>query len=342
MRRSKLFFSLLLLAGFALLGAMVWHVGPTGLRQSFQALGPWIVPYVLLKIVPIVLHSAAWGACFPGHRLPLKLWQLVCIGRAGSAINQTIPTATIGGEVVKVLLLESAMPREQAAAMVVIDKASSALAKMFYLAFGTLYLIQHLPLPLELQLSLGLVLGLISLGLITFVGFQRYGLLSRFVQALERLRLGQKRLPRLHHYLMPLDAQLVMYYTRYPWRYVRSLLLHFTAHTCRIVQTYILLRLLLGPSAPGFAEALMVSVVVGALDQVFFFVPGRIGTLEGARFVVLTALGVAHVYSLAFGLVARVEQLVWNSFGVVAYAVYMRLAPPGAMHTPPPVPSTSN
>lgn len=196
MRRSKLFFSLLLLAGLALLGAMVWHVGPTGLRQSFQALGPWIVPYVLLQTVPIVLHGAAWGACFPGHRLPLKLWQLVFIGRAGSAINQTIPTATIGGEVVKVLLLESAMPREQAAAMVVIDKASSALAKMFYLAFGTLYLIQHLPLPLELQLSLGLALGLISLGLIAFVGFQRYGLLSRFVQGLERIRLGHKRLPQ--------------------------------------------------------------------------------------------------------------------------------------------------
>jgi Lysylphosphatidylglycerol synthase TM region len=341
-RRSKLFFSLLFLAGLALFGAMVWHVGLAGLRESFQALGPWIVPYILLQAVPIVLHSAAWGACFPGHRLPLKLWQLVLIGRAGSAINQIIPTATIGGEVVKVLLLESTVSREQAMAMVVIDKASSAIAKMFYLAFGTMYLVQRLPLPLELQVSLGLALGLISLGLIGFVVFQRYGLLSRLVQGLERFRLGQKRLPQLHHYLMPLDAQLVTYYTRHPWRYVRSLLLHFTAHTCRIMQTYILLRLLLGHSAPGFAEALMVAVVVGALDQVFFFVPGRIGTLEGARFVVLTALGVAHVYGLAFGLVARVEQLVWKSFGLLAYAVCLRLAPPEAVRTPPPVPSTSS
>jgi hypothetical protein len=38
--------------------------------------------------------------------------------------------ATIGGEVVKVLLLESWLPREQAMAMVVINKASSTLAKM--------------------------------------------------------------------------------------------------------------------------------------------------------------------------------------------------------------------
>jgi uncharacterized protein (TIRG00374 family) len=329
MRHSKLFSSLLLLAGLA----MLWHVGSAGLRESVQALGPWIVPYVLLQIVPVILHSAAWGACFPGRRSPLKFWQLVLIGRAGSAINQIIPTATLGGEVVKVLLLEFTVPREQAAAMVVINKAGSALAKMVYLAFGTMYLVQHLPLPLELQLSLGLALGLISLGLIGFVVFQRYGLLSRFVQGLERLRLGQKRLPRLHHYLMPLDAQLVMYYTSYPWRYVCSLLLHFTAHTCRVIQTYILLCLLLGPSAPGFTEALMVTVVTGALDQVFFFVPGRIGTLEGARFVVLTALGLSHVYGLAFGLVARVEELVWTSFGLLAYVVYMRLAPPEAVRT---------
>jgi hypothetical protein len=213
---------------------------------------------------------------------------------------------------------------------------------MFYLAFGAMYLSQRLPLPIELQVSVGLALGLISLGLIGFVVCQRYGLLSRLVQGLERLRLGQKRLPQLHHYLMPLDAQLVTYYTHHPWRYLRSLLLHFTAHTCRIMQTYILLRLLLGHNAPGFAEALMVAVVVGALDQVFFFVPGRIGTLEGARFVVLTTLGVAHVYGLAFGLVARVEQLVWKSFGLLAYVMYMRLAPPEAVRTPPPVPSTSS
>jgi hypothetical protein len=49
---------------------------------------------------------------------------------AGSAVNWVTPLAGIGGEVVKVLLLESTMPRAQAAAAVVIDKASFLLAQI--------------------------------------------------------------------------------------------------------------------------------------------------------------------------------------------------------------------
>jgi uncharacterized protein (TIRG00374 family) len=318
MQTSKIIMVLFFLAGLALLGVMVWQVGLVDLLESFGAMGPWIAPYLLLRVIPICVHAAGWAACFPGCRL--SLWQLVLVGRAGSAINQVTPTATIGGEMVKVLLLEPAVPREQAMAAVVIDKASTALAKMFYLALGMLYLAQHLPLPGELQLSLSLTIGLISLGLIGFVVFQRYGALSKLVQYLGRLKIGQEWLQRLNRHLVPLDTQLMAYYTRYPWRFVRSLLLHFVAYTFDALKTYILLRLLLGASAPTIAEAIMVAVAVAALDQMFFFVPGRIGTLEGARFLVLSGLGVAQIYGLAFGLIARVEHLVWSGVGMLAYA----------------------
>ena len=66
----------------------------------------------------------------------------------------------------------------------------------------------------------------------------------------------------------------------------------------------------------------------------FFFVPGRLGTLEGARFMVLSLSGVAQVYGLAFGLVARVEQLFWIGVGFLAYGVYTRCVAPETVHQP--------
>jgi uncharacterized membrane protein YbhN (UPF0104 family) len=71
-------------------------------------------------------------------------------------------------------------------------------------------------------------------------------------------------------------------------------------------------------------EAIMATIAVAALDQVFFFVPGGLGTFEGVRFTILSSLGVAQVYGLAFGLMARLESLVWNGFGLLAYAWYTR------------------
>jgi len=123
--------------------------------------------------------------------------------------------------------------------------------------------------------------------------------------------------------------------------------LHFGAFAFSNVQNFLALRLLLGANAPGLAEAIMVTIAVAALDQVFFFVPGGLGTFEGVRFTILSTLGVPQVYGLAFGLMARLEGLVWNGLGLLAYAWYTRtwrglrrVQPIASSSTPtPPTPS---
>lgn len=347
MRISQLIVWAFFLAGIALLCGMVWQVGIADLLISFQAVGFWIVPWILLESLPVVLHTAGWAACFQHRQCPRQFWQLALIRLAGSAINQVTPTATLGGEVVKVLLLESALPREQAAASVVIDKASFTLAQMLYLALGILYLTGRLSIPVELRLSLSLIVGLISLGLIGFVAFQRYGLLSKLVHWLGGFNIARARLQRFHQCLLPLEAHLAAYYTSHPWWFGGSLLLHFLAFAFGSIQTFLLLRLLLGTDAPQLAEAVTAAVVMVALDQVCFFVPGSLGTFEGIRLTVLSTLGIAPVYGLAFGLMARLEGLFWNGLGLLTYVVCTRTAllakpvqpvagpPPALPPTPP-------
>ena len=338
MRLSRIMGGLVLLGGVALLGGMVWQVGLAGLRASFQALGPWVLPFLLLDSISMLLHTAGWAACFQRHQLHLRFWQLCLVRMAGNAINRVTPTADLGGEVVKVVLLTSALPRAQAVAAVLIDKASIALAQMGYLTLGTLYLTEHLPLPIGVQRGVRLSMGLIMLGLVGFIAFQRYGLLSKFVRGLGCFNIGQARLHHLSQRLAPLDAHLAAYYTAHPWRFGLSLLLHFMAFAFDGIQTYILLRLLLGESAPSFAQAIMVAVAVAALEQMFFFVPGSLGTLEAIRFTTLSALGVVQVYGLAFGLIARLQNLFWNGLGLLAYALctHRAVLPPAPQPAAPP------
>jgi uncharacterized protein (TIRG00374 family) len=324
MRISHLLVYVFLLAGLLLLGGMVWRVGMTDLLTSFSVVGWWIVPWILLEIVPVVLHTAGWAACFSKSHQAVSFGRLLLVRLAGSAINQVTPTATIGGEVVKVLLLESTLPRALATATVVIDKASFTLAQICHLALGTLYLTGRLPLPAAVQLGLGLTIGLITLGLVGFVAAQRYGLLSKLLGWLIGFNRGRARLERWRQHLIPLEASLAAYYIAHPWRFGASLGLHFGAFAFNNIQNLLSLRLLLGANAPGLTDAIMVTITVAALDQVFFFVPAGLGTFEGARFTILSTLGVAQVSGLAFGLMARLEGLVWNGFGLLAYAWYTR------------------
>jgi len=73
-------------------------------------------------------------------------------------------------------------------------------------------------------------------------------------------------------------------------------------------------------------DAVTAAVVIVALDQVFFFVPGSLGTFEGIRLTVLSTLGIAQAYGLAFGLMSRLENLFWNGLGLFAYALCTRTA----------------
>src|SRR5262249_34837671 len=117
------------------------------------------------------------------------------------------------------------------------------------------------------------------------------------------------------------DAQLMGYYTTYPWRFVWSLVLHVVGFIAVGCKTYVLLRLLLGPQAPGWSEAMLVAVVVAALDQMGLLVPARLGALEGARVLVLSTVGITPAVGLAFGLMERLDSLIWNAIGLLAYAV---------------------
>jgi len=320
MRISHLSLYIFLPVGLVLLGAMVWQVGVTDILTGFRAVGLWIVPWVLLESIPIVLHTAGWASCFQSRHCSMPFRQLVLLRLAGSAVNQITPTATIGGEVVKVLLLASVVPREQATAAVVIDKTSFAVAQTFYLALGMVYLTGRLPLSTELQLVLESAFGLLSLGLIGFVALQRYSLLSKLIRWLSCFNIGRDRLQRLYQHLIPFEAQIAAYYIAHPWRFGLSLCLHLTAFAFRIIQNFLLLHLLVGAGALGFGDIILATVAIEALDQMFFFVPGRLGTFESVRFTILSTLGIAHVYGLAFGLIARLESLFWDCSGLLAYA----------------------
>ena len=74
-------------------------------------------------------------------------------------------------------------------------------------------------------------------------------------------------------------------------------------------------------AASAFAQAIMVAVAVAALEQMFFFVPGSLGTLEMSRFKTLSFLGVDDAHSVAFALTMRLHNLFWNGLGLLAYAL---------------------
>ncbi|MGE3540953.1 MAG: lysylphosphatidylglycerol synthase domain-containing protein [Candidatus Tectimicrobiota bacterium] len=301
--------------GLTLLSGLFWHVGRDGLRHSLQLLGPWLLPFVLLDSLSLWLHTLGWVACFPPAQRRPSLWYLCALRQAGSTMSWATPTATLGGEVAKVLWLETTLSRTQAAASVAIDRASFLAAQVLYLALGLLCLLGSVVLPQAWRWSMYAALLLLLLGLLACLACQYYGLLSyglRWLDARHRLpALLQRYTPQV----LAFETAMMAYYAAHPWRFLRAVGYHGLALLFDGVQTYVLLLLLLGAQAPGLGQALLVAVAVTAIDQLFFFVPAHLGTLEASRFMVMAGLGATPVHGLTFGLVARLHSLFWHGCG---------------------------
>jgi glycosyltransferase 2 family protein len=324
MRLAPLLVALGWLAGLGVLGGLVWHVGLTALLASVSAVGWWLGPWVGLESVPVLLHTAGWAACFPPRHLAGAFWPLALVRLAGSAINQVTPTATLGGEVVKVLLLEATVPRAMATATVVMDKTSAVLAQSVVLALGAWVLTQRLALPAAVHCGLWLTVGLLALGVGGFVVVQRYGVCSTMLSWLSTDQRGWAGLARWRQQLLPLEAALAATYQTHPGRFGVSVGLHGGAYAFNSLQTWLALRLLLGAQAPSLVDAFLVTSAVAAVEQIGFFVPGGLGTAEAVRVALLVSLGVAPVTGVALGLMARLEWGVWTGVGLLAGGWSMR------------------
>ena len=118
----------------------------------------------------MVVHISA-------RRSPLAAyWTLYFVRLAGTALNQTIPAASMGGEPAKVFLLEPHFPVATAIATVMTSSLIFSLSKALFIAFGMIVTWHRVQLPHGFVVAV--VIGFVATlaGILAFLFFQLRGL----------------------------------------------------------------------------------------------------------------------------------------------------------------------
>jgi hypothetical protein len=63
--------------------------------------------------------------------------------------------------------------------------------------------------------------------------------------------------------------------------------------------------------------ALTIEVLSVTVDGMLFVVPAKIGTQEGGKMAIFTALGLSPSLGFAFGVVRHIRELTWAAFGIL-------------------------
>lgn len=325
-RTARLAQLLLLAAGAALLAALVRRIGAAQLLADLRGFGWAFAGVVLLELVIDLCNTIAWRCTLPPEA-SVGFGRLFWVRQAGVAINQLTPTATVGGEVVKTMLLRPLLPASATAASLVAARMSYAFAQAVLVLAGLASALGRLRDAPDLAIAVVAVFVAITSGVVAFVALQRHGIFGTLVAAAGRLGVFGGFLERAQTGSAALDAQLAALYGERPAAFVASVLWHCAGQLVGLVQlAYILAEL--GFPTP-LATCLAMEAFALVLDAAAFLVPGRVGVQEAGRVLVFTTFGLGAPTALAAAVIVRLNQLAVSTLGLAALA-YFTLAPAGA------------
>jgi putative membrane protein len=308
---------LLLLLGVALATALVLYYGFGAVAAAILSMGWGLAVIVGLHVLPVVVAAFAWSALL-GRRWSPRPTVVVVQRWIREAINNLLPLARLGGDVVAVRLLVLWGGRVHlASASMVADRTVEVFTQVV-LAFAGVALLwggEQDP-HLARLLIMGLLVLLVCV--VAFVIAQHRGLLRLLEKALIRLgnvssaaggALSAERVAGIH------DAVWAIYGARR--RVALAALLHTLSWLLGAAETWLALRFMGHPVSA--ADAFILEALAQAVASAGFFLPASLGAQEAGYMVVGTMLGVPAQAGLALSLVKRGSDIALGLPGLLAW-----------------------
>jgi uncharacterized protein (TIRG00374 family) len=317
---------LLLLFGIALCVFLVALVGVDQIGRDLRLMGWSLLGVVLLEVGIDLLNTIGWRYTFALEERHVPFGLLFLARLAGTAFNQILPAAAVGGEPVKALLLRAHLPLSSTLASVVAGKLTYSVAQAVFACAGVLFAFQAFALPEGLRRGLVASLALTTCGIGIFLWLQRRGLFATAALVTRRLGLPERWGHAIEHATHLLDGRVRDFHVDRPLDFVLSVGYHIASLLVGVLQVYLLLSWLGLPAE--FATCFTIEALAVLIQAAAFLVPGSIGVQEGGKVVIFSALGLPAAAGLSVGIAFRLNQVVGIALGLAAYMVLQRRQPP--------------
>lgn len=283
--------------------------------DNVRAVGFGIVLIVGQEIIAITCNTLGWRSAFPAASRTVSFRRLLAQRVAGDAINYVTPTASLGGEVVRVRLLRDRVSTTAAAASVAIAKLSQTVGQIAFIVLGLAVLAVRADDALRPVLGRDILIGVGVMVAITAILLraQRRGLFVPLLRALQALGLPNP-VEGLAERLERLDREIAAFHAAERWRFVWSTVWFALGWAAGLIEASLILYFLGIPVT--LDRVLAIEVLSIAIDGVLFFVPAKVGTQEGGKVLIFLLLGLTSAQGLSFGLVRRIRELAWAGIGL--------------------------
>ncbi len=307
--------SFLGLIGLVIATAVIAWSGYDQVLQALQQAGWGIVWTSLFHIVPMMACVLGWQALLPGRIKAGKLFFFYVLWIRAS-INNLMPVARIGGEIVSVrVMIKHGMRKSPAIASTVVEITTSVIAQFVFVLLGVgLFLMRVADQSVTAQLLWGLVITTPVLGALLYVqkiGF--FGLFEKLFRALFRDQWARfaGSAARLDH------AVRTMYRRRGKAFY--CFVMQLVSWALCSVEIWLALFYLGHPLS--LLECMMIEALIQATGSAAFIVPGALGVQEAGFLLFGSMLGLTPEIAAALAVIRRCRDLILYVPGLIVWQV---------------------
>jgi len=304
-------------AGAALFIAIVIHQDLSKVGAAFATAGWAIVGIVAYHfLVPVFLDAIAWWVLFPRpDRLPLR--KLLWMRWIGESVSTLVPSAAVGGDVVRARLAAiNGAPLPVAAGSVLVDLTLGVFTQAAFTLVGVVLLVQVTGQKNFVRPTLiGTLIGVVGVAGFYFV--QRLGMFRFLANIIARLA-NSPEWQSLVHGGETLDQTVRALYAR---RKAVIACCGWTVVSLVAGSGEIWIALHALDLRATLANALILQSTVLAIRSAAFAVPSGLGVQEGGYYFVGQLLGIPDYLAVTLALIARVRELALGVPGVICWQI---------------------
>ena len=314
----------LLLLGVGIV-ALVWLVRAAGWEEIRGLLGKlgWGLGLFLLPSLGVHLCEALGWWCSFRERPPVGFFRLLLVRVAGESLNNTLPSAYLGGEPFKAMLLSRAGGSGmEALASVIVAKTALTVAQVASVLLGVVLALtsraggQHLGAMAAGSFVCAILGAWAVWG--AYVG-QREGLGKLLARLIERTGIGRGFLERRREALERLDTALTGFYARRGGRFWLASGWCFLGWLLEGVEV-VLFAHLVGLRL-DWVGAMAIGLLFSVPKAAGMLIPGSLGAQEGGATLLFRVYGLGMAPAMAYALARRARELLWVGVGFALLAL---------------------
>jgi putative membrane protein len=306
---KKIYSILGFVIGVVILVVLIWQTGFSQFEEAIDKGGPALLLLTLFYPFELISRGYGWKWVFPGHRkFPASLFILGFW--FAQSINILIPTATIGGDILRGKYL-SEKGREVTGIItsLLVDKTVHGIATVVILIIGLLLLLTK-PVNNEFIYLITSLCVALSVGIYLFIRFQRSAKVAKllekwadnkggfFAAAKTKTALIQERLDKIY---------------QHPHVIIRSLTVRVLGDLAMAGEVWFAAWLMNMPIS--FVDALALRLISFGVRSAAFFVWGGLGIQEGMYALLSAFVGLSPSSLIVISLATRAQEIITAILG---------------------------